>query len=128
MTATGCESEPIIKLTIKECRAKGCYLMFTYYEHISKEEYPGNYTLPYDLLLKTDNCGLRSLVYKRPTGLFITHVYDSEMMLLGTETSKEPCRVPSELIDINQTCWEINEEITYELLQKPERYLTYADC
>lgn len=116
-----------LSLVARDC-GEGCFLVVTKYSPINKEDYPKNYTLPYTLILKTDNCGLKSLVYHKPTRTYITHLYDMEDNLLGAEISEEPCRTPAEIIGIKLTCFEITKEMVYEVLQEPERYLSYADC
>lgn len=122
--------EPSMSIEFKtlEC-PEGCILKFGTVFNVSKEDYPENYTLPYDLARKIDNCGLDALIYFNQTGRYITHIYDKDNNLLGAFESYDEC--PYEVKTYGNStyeCGEIIEEVIFEVIREPEKYISYGDC
>ncbi|MBD3185020.1 hypothetical protein GF312_22240 [Candidatus Poribacteria bacterium] len=108
---------------------EGCIQELITFQNLSEEDYPKQYNLSYDLFLLQDNCGLVSLVYYVPTGRYRIHIYDSVKKLLGGYETDSPCQNITNTYDaIDIRCSEINEEITFQVLHEPEKYITREDC
>ena len=123
-----CDQKTSLNIRTADC-PEGCFKQYTLIYSLNKTEYPKNYSLPYELKVEQDNCGLHQLVYYKQTGKFITHIYDNENNLLGAYESEEECQNLNVIYNnITIDCHEINDKVIFKIIQTPDRYLEIKDC